>query len=66
MKLTNIILILASYLIVLFSIISPSGYASGKVMFCLRLPFFLISPLLFDNGWTDRNAGCVNSVDETL
>ena len=29
--------------------------------------FFYMSPLSFDNGWTDRNAGCwVNTIDEKL
>jgi len=31
------------------------------------LLLFLISPLSFDNGWTDRNAdSCVNTADEDI
>ena len=46
-----------------FSIISPPGIAMPPAGLRLMLRSFLMSPLSFDNGWTDRN---VNSVDENI
>jgi len=54
----------------LLIIISPPGIAmlpAGIYFASVSLLSFLMSPLSFGDGWTDRNADCcVNNVDEKI
>jgi len=50
-------------------VISPPGIAMppAGLRFTDVASFLKMSPLSFDNGWTDRNAECcVNTVDEKI